>query len=308
MNIADAPPLPDIPDTQPRPVPPVEGFAPGTVAAWIDWATRTLDGASPSARADAEVLMASLLGLPRSQLGLRADDPILAARVLEYVTAVERRRMGEPVAYITGRQGFWSLELSVNAAVLIPRADTETLVEWALQLAGTEKPLRILDLGTGSGAIALALAGELAARARIVATDRSEAALNLARDNARALGIDGIEFRAGDWFAALHADVTQTFDLIVSNPPYIAESDPHLPGLRYEPRLALSSGADGLDAIRHIVGGAPAHLHAGAWLLIEHGHDQGAAVRALFESAGFVDVQTRRDFGNNERVTAGRAP
>lgn len=346
MSTADAPP---IPDTQPRPVAPVEGLAPGTVADWMDWATRTLEAASPSARADAEVLMAAQLDLPRSQLHLRMDDPVLAARVLQYAAAVERRRIGEPVAYITGWQGFWSIELSVNPAVLIPRADTETLLEWALQLAtvipakgvwpigdrlniglrqsqtlqsdartatsealdsrrrgndGMDRPVRVADLGTGSGAIALALGRELGARARIVATDRSDAALNLARDNARALKIETVEFRAGDWFGAARED--ERFELIVSNPPYIAEGDAHLDALRYEPRMALTSGADGLDAIREIVSTAPAHLAAGGWLLLEHGHDHGAAVRALLTQAGFVEVQTRRDFGGNERASGGR--
>lgn len=298
-----------VPDTQPRPVPPVEGLAPGDIASWLDWATRALNGASPSARADAEVLMAAQLRLPRSQLRLRFEDSIAAALALQYATAVERRRIGEPVAYITGTQGFWSLELSVNPAVLIPRADTETLVEWALQLiprAPSESPSKILDLGTGSGAIALALAQELGRGARIIATDCSDVALNLAKDNARALKFEHVEFRLGDWCAALLDEPAQSFDLIVANPPYIAEGDAHLSDLRYEPRLALTSGADGLDAIRQIVQQTPAHLRPGGWLLLEHGHDQGAAVRELLLQAGFVDVEARRDFGGNERVSGGR--
>lgn len=296
-----------IPDSQPRPVPPVEGLAPGNIGAWVQWAVRALETASSDARIDAEELMAAQLGLPRSQLSVRFEDSMLAADALRYAGAIERRRVGEPVAYITGRQGFWNLDLAVNPAVLIPRADTETLVEWALQLirqrAGGPST-RIADLGTGSGAIALALAQELRAGVPIVATDRSEAALAMARLNAQAAGIERVEFRCGNWFSAFRDG--ERFDLIVSNPPYIAERDAHLDALRYEPRMALTSGVDGLDAIRHLIGGASAYLAQQAWLLLEHGHDQGAAVRCLLNEAGFVDVSTRRDFGGNERISAGR--
>lgn len=254
--------------------------------------------------------MAAQLRLPRSQLRLRGEDSISAAFALQFANTVERRRIGEPVAYITGAQGFWSLELKVNPAVLIPRADTETLVEWALQLMARDpadtRVRRILDLGTGSGAIALALAQELGARAQIMATDRSEVALNVAKDNARALKLDAVTFRLGDWCAALLDQDCQPFDLILSNPPYIAEGDAHLSDLRFEPRSALTSGADGLDAIRQILQQAPMHLRAGAWLLLEHGHDQGARVRELLRQAGWVEVETRRDFGGQERVSGGR--
>ncbi len=311
MNPAEAPP--PIPDSQPRPVPPVEGVAPGDVGAWLAWGARALEGSSPSARIDAEELMAAQLALPRSRLALRLEDPLLASIALRFAGVIERRRMGEPVAYITGRQGFWNLDLAVTPVVLIPRADTETLVEWALQLlrgadVSDKKPaLRMADLGTGSGAIALSLAQELPLRLRVVATDRSEAALQVARENAQALGLDGVEFRCGSWFEALHQkNAGERFELIVSNPPYIAEGDPHLAALRYEPRVALTSGADGLDAIRVLVGGASAHLVPGGWLLLEHGHDQGAAVRELLMGARFEEVATRRDLGGNERVSGGR--
>lgn len=297
---------PPIADTQPRPVPPVEGLAPGTVSAWIAWAARHLEGTSPSARADAEILMAAQLGVERSRLRLRDDEAISAALALAYAGVIERRRMGEPVAYLTGRQGFWTLDLEITPAALIPRADTETLVEWALQLARAQAgALRVLDLGTGSGAIALALAQELGAQARVLATDRSEAALHLARHNAHTLGLC-VEFRSGDWCAALDADAR--FEMIVSNPPYIADGDPHLDALRYEPRAALTAGADGLDAIRALVRAAPAHLAPGGWLLLEHGHDQGAAVRALLTQGGLQGVETRRDFGGRERVSGGQRP
>lgn len=292
-----------IPDSQPRPVPPVEGLAPGNVGAWIAWGARTLDSATPSPRVDAETLMAAQLGVALNQLRLRDEDAIPAAQALQFAAHVERRRMGEPVAYVTGRQGFWTLDLDVDPSVLIPRPDTETLVEWALELARAEGEVpRIADLGTGSGAIALALAHELAS-ARVIATDRSDAALNVARRNAQALGLTRVEFRSGDWCEPLAAE---RFGLIVSNPPYIADADPHLSALRYEPRLALTPGADGLDAIRHIVRDVPVYLDAGGWLLIEHGHDQGEAVRALLAQSGLRDVETRRDFGGNDRVTGGR--
>ncbi|MGQ0501335.1 MAG: peptide chain release factor N(5)-glutamine methyltransferase [Panacagrimonas sp.] len=276
----------------------------------MNWAAQALDGASDSPRADAEELLAALLGCERSQLVQRADDALEAATVLRYASWTERRRMGEPVAYIAGRKGFWTLDLAVNAAVLVPRPDTECLVEWACDIArsmraGREDPVAILDLGTGSGAIALALADSLRDGADITATDRSQPALALARENARALGLEAVRFAAGHWFEALRDKAPLVFDLIVSNPPYIRADDPHLAELRHEPRMALVAGADGLDALREIIANAPAHLAARGWLLVEHGHDQGEAVRALFRTQAFADVQTRRDFGGNERVTGG---
>lgn len=289
-----------------RPVPPVEGLAPGAVRDWLDWAAAELQAESDSARADAEVLLAALLGSERSQLRLRHDDAIEAATVLRLAAWVERRKLGEPVAYITTRQGFWTLELAVDTAVLIPRPDTETLVEWALSLLPAGSTARVLDLGTGSGAIALAIASERP-DISVLATDVSEPALDVARENARLNGIGNVAFAHGTWLAALPADA-EPFDLILSNPPYIAEGDAHLAALRYEPRLALTSGPDGLDAIRELVSDGPAHLRSGGWLLLEHGHDQGVAVQALLTDAGFVNVETRRDFGSNDRVTGGQKP
>jgi release factor glutamine methyltransferase len=287
-----------------RPVPPVEGLAPGAVRDWLDWATVELQAESDSARADAEVLLAALLGTERSQLRLRHDDAIEASTVLRLASWIARRKLGEPVAYITTRQGFWTLELAVDTAVLIPRPDTETLVEWALSLLPAGSTARVLDLGTGSGAIALAIASERP-DAVVTATDVSEAALDVARENARLNGIGNVVFALGVWLAALPAEA-EPFDLIVSNPPYIADGDKHLAALRYEPRLALTSGPDGLDAIREIIRDAPNHLEIGGWLLLEHGHDQGVAVRALLEAAGFTNIETRKDFGSNDRVTGGQ--
>jgi release factor glutamine methyltransferase len=229
-----------------------------------------------------------------------------AALVACFETLVARRVAGEPVAYLTGRRGFWSFDLTVTPATLIPRVETELLVELALARLPRDREPRIADLGTGSGAIALALAHERP-RARVVATDASDAALAVARDNAIALGIDNIDLRRGDWLAALSGE---RFDLIASNPPYIASDDPHLGvgDLRHEPAAALASGCDGLDAIRVIVRDAPAHLVTDGWLLLEHGLEQGRAVRDLLHAAGFVDVATEHDLEGRDRVTLGRMP
>jgi release factor glutamine methyltransferase len=255
---------------------------------------------------DAQWLLVHALGKPRSWLYAHGDDVADAALVARFETLVARRVAGEPVAYLTGRRGFWSFDLTVTPATLIPRVETELLVELALARLPRDREPRIADLGTGSGAIALALAHERP-RARVVATDASDAALAVARDNAIALGIDNIDFRRGDWLAALSGE---RFDLIASNPPYIAGDDPHLGvgDLRHEPAAALASGYDGLDAIRMIVRDAPAHLVTDGWLLLEHGLEQGRAVRDLLHAAGFVDVATEHDLEGRDRVTLGRMP
>ncbi|MCQ4164582.1 peptide chain release factor N(5)-glutamine methyltransferase [Tahibacter harae] len=257
------------------------------------------------ARLEAEVLLLHLLQRPRAWLFAHADDELDACVAGRYEDLVQRRLAGEPVAYLTGEREFWSLPLQVNAATLIPRADTERLVELALERLPLDRAAAVADLGTGSGAIALAIAKERP-RAQVVATDRSAAALAVAGGNARKLSIGNVEFVESDWFAALRGRV---FDLIVSNPPYIAVQDPHLSqgDLRFEPVGALASGADGLDDLRRIVAGACLHLRPGGWLLLEHGYDQGEAVRALLTAAGFADVATWRDLGGQERVSGGRA-
>jgi release factor glutamine methyltransferase len=253
---------------------------------------------------DAQWLLVHALGKPRSWLYAHGDDVADAALVARFGALVERRIAGEPVAYLTGRRGFWSFDLAVTPATLIPRVETELLVELALARLPQDHDLRIADLGTGSGAIALALAHERP-RARVVATDASDATLAVARRNAIALGIDSIEFRRGDWLAPLAGE---RFDLIASNPPYIASDDPHLGAgdLRHEPETALASGCDGLDAIRVIVRDAPLHLAAGGWLLLEHGLEQGHAVRGLLDGIGFVEVATEHDLEGRDRVTLGR--
>lgn len=253
---------------------------------------------------DAEWLLAHALARPRSWLFAHAQDPVDAEAAARFADLLERRAAGEPVAYLTGTQGFWSLELDVSPATLIPRPETELLVELALARISMAAASRIADLGTGSGAIALAIAKERP-RATVIATDASAAALDVAQRNAVRNGITNIEFREGDWFAPLAGEA---FDLIASNPPYIEDDDPHLGegDLRFEPATALLSGADGLDAIRRIVGDAPAHLRPGGWLLLEHGWAQGAAVRALLDAAGFIDIASKRDLENRDRITLAR--
>ena len=274
------------------------------MADWLGWAASALQQSSDSVRLDAEVLLCELLGCNRAGLVIRADDVLTTEMALRYAALIERRQLGEPVAYLTGRREFWSLELQVSPAVLIPRPDTELLVEWALErLRGVDAP-RVADLGTGSGAIALALASERP-DALVVAVDLSADALSQAAHNARLLGLERVDFRLGDWLAPLAGE---SFDLIVSNPPYVAEQDPHLRELRFEPRRALTAGADGLADLRRIAAAAPAHLKPGAALLLEHGAEQGAAVRALLRSHGYGAVETRPDLNGRERGTLGLKP
>ncbi len=253
---------------------------------------------------EAEQLLCATLERGRAWLFAHGGDPLDEAAATRYRALIEQRRRGVPVAHLLGRRGFWTLDLEVGPATLIPRPETELLVEAALARLPSGTPLRIADLGTGSGAIALALASERP-QAQVVATDASADALAVARRNAERHRLGNVEFRHGDWFVPL-ADMM--FELIASNPPYIADDDPHLQrgDLRFEPRSALASGADGLDAIRTIATDAPAHLVPGGWLLIEHGWQQGPAVRALLTAAGFVDVASLADLEQRERVTLGR--
>ena len=258
------------------------------------------------ARVDAQMLLLHSLGRPlhdRAWLLTHDSDTLTPAQQATWQTALQRRLGGEPVAYITGRKDFFGLTLAVDARVLDPRPDTETLVEWALAvLPATPAPqgLRLLDLGTGSGAVALALQ-HARPDAQVWAVDASEDALAVARANAQRLNLP-VQFVPSDWLTA----VPGVFDLIVSNPPYVAEGDPHLSALTHEPLQALTSGTDGLNDIRQIIAQAPGHLAPGGWLLLEHGWDQATAVQALLAQAGFTEVQSRQDLGGVDRCTGGR--
>ena len=260
-------------------------------------------------RLDAQMLLLHSLERPlheRAWLLAHDTDLLSLAPQARWQVALHRRLAGEPVAYITGRKEFFGLMLAIDARVLDPRADTETLVDWALAVlpALSQRPglLRILDLGTGSGAIALALQ-HARPDTQVWAVDASEDALSVARTNAAQLNLP-VKFIASDWFSQVDSE----FDLIVSNPPYIADADPHLAALRHEPLQALISGADGLADLRRIVADALTHLSPSGWLLLEHGFDQAEAVRDLLTQAGFVQVQSQADLVGHARCSGGKKP
>lgn len=254
-------------------------------------------------RLDAQLLLAHVLGRPRSWL-IAHDDEVLAEPERQaFMALAGRRAHGEPLAYLTGEREFRGLSLAVSPAVLVPRPETEHLVDWALECLRDRPHPRVLDLGTGSGAIALAIAHERP-DALVHASDVSAAALGVAQGNARRCDRP-IRLREGPWWQPWAGEC---FDLVVSNPPYIAGGDPHLAALAHEPALALTPGGDGLDALRAIAVGAAAHLAPGAWLLLEHGFDQAAAVRALLAAADLVDVATRSDLAGLDRCTGARMP
>ncbi len=274
-----------------------------SLATLLDEAATRLADASESPRLDAELLLAHVLGKPRSHLRAHPEAVPGVAAAETFARLVAARLSGEPIAHLTSEREFWSLPLKVSSATLIPRSETELLVELALARVSPDAVLDILDLGTGSGAIALALTHERP-RARLTAVDQSTAALQVARENAGRLGLKGLEFLEGIWFEPVAG---RRFQLIVSNPPYIRDGDPHLAqgDLRFEPKQALAAGPDGLDALRHIIQRAPLYMHPGAGLILEHGHDQGEAVRRLLEARGFVRVATHRDLAGHERVSTG---
>ncbi len=257
-------------------------------------------------RLDAQLLLLQVLGMPSAQRSwlLAHDTDWLPAACAEGLEALAQRRLaGEPLAYLSGYKAFYRLDLQVSHDVLVPRPDTETLVDWALQLLQAKPDGQVLDLGTGSGAVALALKS-CQPGLQVWATDISPPALAVAQANSQRLNLP-LRFSAGAWFDALPADAPR-FDCVVSNPPYIAENDPHLPALRFEPAQALTSGPDGLRDLRHIIAQAPRHLRAGGWLVLEHGFDQADAACKLFWRNGFVGVQSRHDLAGNARCSAGQ--
>jgi len=291
-----------------------------TVIDNVQRGARALRELSDSPRLDAELLLGKVLGLSRAGLMARSDEPLATQSELAYADLIDRRLQGAPVAYLTGTREFWSLPLTVTPAVLVPRPETELLVELALACLpapgtnavaddvppadpppSTRSAGSVLDLGTGSGAIALAIACERPGW-RVTGVDISPAALEVAIQNSRDLGLTHIDWRLGSWFEAVPGE---KFDVIVANPPYVAAADPALHTLRAEPVLALSAGPTGLEALSDIVSAAAAHLKTHGWLLLEHGSDQAPAVVRLLESQGFTKVRSQIDFSGKPRVTLG---
>jgi len=256
-------------------------------------------------RLDAQLLLARLLGQPRTWLLAHDDATLPPAELAAWNSLLARRAAGEPLAYLLGEKEFHGLLLQVNADVLVPRPETEILVDWAIELLNgplrDRSPPRVVDLGTGSGAIAIAVK-HACPDARVSATDASAAALEVARANAHSLGTS-VSFARGSWWEAVG---DARFDLVLSNPPYIAAADPHLAALRNEPIAALTPGGDGLDALRHIVGRAAEHLEPSGWVVVEHGYDQARAVHALLAAHGFGEIATRADLAGQPRCTGGR--
>jgi release factor glutamine methyltransferase len=274
-----------------------------TIESALAQGMRSLSLHSGSPQLDAEVLLGSVLGVDRSKLIARGCDLLADDELRTYRDLIEQRNGGMPVAYLTGRREFWSLPLKVTPAVLVPRPDTERLVEAALDHLPTD-PRTVLDLGTGSGAVALAIASERPL-ARVMGVDISPRALDIARENARALALPNATFRLGSWFDAVPGEV---FDVVVANPPYVADSDPALAALAAEPALALVAGPAGLDALSAIIMAAPRHLTGGGWLLLEHGSTQQHEVARLLERSGFAGIECLSDYSGLPRVTRGILP
>ncbi len=270
-----------------------------TITGVLQSATLQLQGFSASPRLDAEVLLGQVLGRPRASLIAHGELALGADADRAFAQLLAERRRGVPVAYLTGVREFWSLPLRLTPAVLVPRPETETLVEQVLARIGLQGDARVLDLGTGSGAIALALASERPL-ARITATDISAPALEVARHNGRSLGLDRVDWRCGSWFEPVAGE---RFDLIVSNPPYVAARDPALETLSAEPRLALTPGDTGYEAFELILAGASRHLRRGGVLALEHGSTQATTLSGMFAGHGFEQISTHVDAAGLPRVT-----
>lgn len=261
---------------------------------------------SGSARLDAEVILKHVAKLSDTQIISLSGQALESSIISAVDLLIEARRRGKPIAYIVAQQEFYSLELKVNEHVLIPRPETELLVEIALKHIARTDVQTLLDLGTGSGAIALAIAHH-ASMVSITALEKDPAALQIARQNAQQLGIDSISFAQSDWYSSLK-NSQQRFDLIVANPPYIAPQDPHLVqgDLRFEPTQALVASDHGLADLQHIIKHARSYLHTDAWLIVEHGYDQGNAVRRFFDTAGFREISTQKDLAGHDRISFGK--
>ena len=284
---------------------PPTGAPPQTLARALAWARGELAAASASAALDAEVLLLHCIGRERAYLRAWPEHALTADQLAAFTRQIGQRRAGWPVAYLTGEREFWSRSFRVDPAVLIPRHETELLIELALELIPKQAALDLLDLGAGSGIIAITLAAERPA-SRVTALDASPAALRIAEENAARLGVTALRLLCGDWFAPLGP--ADRYDLIVSNPPYIATGDPHLQAgdLRFEPALALASGADGLDALRQIAAGARQHLKPGGTLLLEHGHDQAGPLAALLAASGYQAISHHTDLQGQRRAIMAR--
>ena len=276
--------------------------APVTVTGQLQWAVQQLNGLSDSPVLDAEWLLCDVLDRNRAWLRTWPERELSRSQIERFAALIAQRRQGHPIAYLLGATGFWGLDLVCDPSTLIPRADTESLVEAVLKHYDAAAR-RVLDLGTGSGALALALASERPAWS-VIGVDKVPQAVALASTNAERNGIGNAQFMVSDWFSALNE---QRFDIIVANPPYIAEDDPHLTqgDLRFEPSSALVASENGYADLRVLIEQAPRYMNAGACLMLEHGFEQGDSVRSAMRAAAYVDVRSGRDFGGNERWTAG---
>lgn len=275
-----------------------------TIKQTLTNAATQLINCSDSAQADAEILLSHVLESSRTSLHTWPGGNLDETQTQQFSTLLQRRLNGEPIAHITASRAFWDFDLKITADTLIPRPETELLVELALEKIPAEQALQVLDLGTGSGAIALAIAHERPL-CNVTAIEKSAAALEVARHNQSVLELDNLQIFSGSWFSTLDQ---QTFDIIVSNPPYIAHDDPHLlqGDVRFEPRAALESGPDGLDDIRIIVKQAYRFLLPEGWLMLEHGYDQGEPVEQLLQQHNYKNIQQFKDLSNHTRVTTGQ--